>query len=283
MQLDPFEYHQPASLDDAIAALTRLGETAAPLAGGTELLLLMKMGLADVAHLVNLKRIPSLDAIAFQDGTLRIGALATHARVASDALVRRHVPALAALCGSIANVRVRNSGTLGGNLCFAEPRADPPVLLAALGAEVELAGPSGRRRMPLDSFIIEPLTTALEPAEIMTAILVPATGAPSACERIARGSHSLATAAVALGADARVQAGHGGGWLRLARASELLAASAGPPDEASFAQAAAEDIADVDMTSDVEASADYRRHLVAVAAVRAMRAAIAGGGGGAHG
>lgn len=283
MLLNPISLIQPTTLEEAVAALAEYGASAAALAGGTELLLLMKMGLSDFSHLVNLKRIPGLGATEMDDANLRIGALTSHARIADNPLVQEHALALARLCGSIANARVRNSGTLGGNLCFAEPRADPPVLLAAMGAQVELVGAGSRRRMLVEEFIVEPLTTALEPAEIMTEISVPLDGARIGCERVASGSHSLATAAVAIGPATRVWVGHGGGMARLDGASELLANMGEATDEAAFARKVAEDIDQVEVASDLEASADYRRHLVVVAAVRAMRQALSNTGGPVNG
>lgn len=275
MRLRPFTYHQPTDLDTAIGVLSEHGTTAAPIAGGTELLLLMKMGLAELPHLVNLKRIGGLDNIVLGDGSLRVGALASHARVAASPIVRKYVPTLAQLCGSIANVRVRNSGSLGGNLCFAEPRADPPVLLAALGATVELVSASGRRRMPVSEFILAPMTTALEPGEILTDIIVPATEKGAGCVRIAGGSHSLATAAVVLGKRAGVWVGHGGGMAALPGAAALTEVAGATPDADEFARAVAADIEQIEINSDIEASEDYRRHLVGVAVKRAALQAAA--------
>lgn len=275
MRLSPFIYHQPTDLDGAITALALHGAEAAPIAGGTELLLLMKLGLAELGHLVNLKRIAGLDGIEAQDGMLRIGALASHARIAASPIVRAHLPALSELCGTIANARVRASGTLGGNLCFAEPRADPPVLLAALGAEVELVSASGVRRLPVDEFILAPMTTALEPAEILREIAVPLAGHPTACVRIAGGSHSLATAALVLGPSPRLWVGHGGGMAPLEGAAALLRDSDGMPAASEFARVVAADIAELEIGTDVEAPEDYRRHLVGVAARRALDRAVA--------
>ncbi len=130
MRPDPFTYHQPKSLAEASSLVAELGDGAAFYAGGTELLLLMKMQLAGYKHLVNLKKIDGLRTIVVEHDRLVVGALATHNDIALNPTVSKHCPSLSRLCGEIANIRVRVAGTIGGNLCFAEPRADPPVLLA---------------------------------------------------------------------------------------------------------------------------------------------------------
>lgn len=174
--LSDFKLHRPESLDDAVALRAELGLDAAPYAGGTELLLAMKMGVLDYAHLIDLKRIPELRGIERRDGGVRIGATATHREVETSPVVAEAVPALAALIRNVANVRVRAAGTLAGNLAFAEPHADPPALLVALGARVELAGPDGRRELAVEEFIAGPYETELGEDELIAATVVPVPG-----------------------------------------------------------------------------------------------------------
>ena len=145
MLLPRFALHAPRTVGEAVDLLARHGEEATVYAGGTELLLAMKLRVLRYGHLIDVKRIPGLAEIAVRDGALALGALATHYALERHPLVARHLPAYAALSRAVANVRVRVAGTLGGNLCFAEPHADPPALLAALGAAVRLAGPDGER------------------------------------------------------------------------------------------------------------------------------------------
>lgn len=187
MRPPEFRLSRPHSVDAAIAALA--GEPEGTFyAGGTELLLAMKLRVLRPELLVDIKRIDGLDAIAIEDGgTLRIGARATHAQIERDPLVRRHLPALAGLCGSVANVRVRGAGTIGGNLCFAEPHADPPTLLATLEAKLCLTGPGGAREIPADDFILGEFETAREPEELLTAIRVPPPAGPVAYRRFRHG------------------------------------------------------------------------------------------------
>lgn len=277
VRLRPFTYHQPETLDGALALLSEHGDAIRLLAGGTELLLLMKMGLTDASALLNLKRIQNLRTIALDADTLRIGALVTHGRIADHPLVRLHAPALAELCGALANARVRSTGTIGGNLCFAEPRADPPVLLAALGASVELVSEGGSRRLPVEEFVLGPMTTAIRPTEVLKFVTVPTKRGHAGCVRLANGSHSLATAAVLPGSAARVWAGHGGGMGPLPACAEVLNGRETMPDETAFAAALSADIRGLDIITDIEASEDYRRHLVGVAVRRAVTRAFAAG------
>ena len=121
MRLPPFEMHKPDSLEEAIGLLEGLGDSAALYCGGTELLLVMRMGLTDLDHLVDLKGLDGLRSITLVDGMLRIGAAVTHREIENHPLVTEHAPELASMIGRIANVRVRAVGTLGGNLAFADP------------------------------------------------------------------------------------------------------------------------------------------------------------------
>src|SRR5690606_26911534 len=169
-----FDLHRPRSLDEAVALLARHGEEAAPYAGGTELLIALKARVARFAHLVDLKGIAELRGVrAREDGGVDIGALATHHQLARDPLVRERLPGYAELSGNIANVRVRVAGTLGGNLCFAEPHADPPAMLCAYGARVQLRGPQGARVLALEEFLQGELTTARADDELLVRIEVP--------------------------------------------------------------------------------------------------------------
>src|SRR5712691_10193562 len=148
-----FDVHRATSIAEAVALRQGFGKDAAIYAGGTELLLAMKMGVARWPHLIDVKSIASLAEIGATKDTLRIGATATHWDIERNADVRRVLPALAQLEANVANVRVRAAGTLAGNLAFGEPHADPPSLLIALGARVVLEGGAGRRSLPVAEFI----------------------------------------------------------------------------------------------------------------------------------
>jgi len=150
--LAPFEIHEPKTVAEASALLTHYGDGAAVYAGGTELLVVMKERINHFPHLINIKTIPGLDRIHLAGDELVIGALATHRTIANSALVEAAFPALAELERRIANVRVRTAGTIGGNLCFAEPHSDPATLLLALGARFTLESKSGTRTLEAEAF-----------------------------------------------------------------------------------------------------------------------------------
>lgn len=275
--LAPFAIHEPTSVAEASALLTRHGDEAAVYAGGTELLVLMKERLAHFPHLINIKTIAGLDQIRLDGDELVIGALATHRRIASSELVRAAFPALAELERQIANVRVRNAGTIGGNLCFAEPHSDPATLLIALNARFVLESAHGSRVVAAKSLFTGLLETDRRPDEILTEIRIPRLpeGARVAYERFKTHERPAATVAVMLtpGA-ARIVAGSVAAVpTRLRSAEAVLAAGVLSPDViARVAELAA---AEVEPTEDVFESAEYKRHLVGVLVRKALDA-IAG-------
>jgi carbon-monoxide dehydrogenase medium subunit len=171
-----FELHRPATVADAAALRAELGDSAALYAGGTELLLAMKLGVLDYEHLIDVKRIGELHGVERRNGELWIGAAVTHRELETDAEVARALPALAALEREVANVRVRAAGTLAGNLAFAEPHADPPALLTALGARLQLVCDGGIREVEVEDFVLGAYETALHDDELLSAVLVPLPG-----------------------------------------------------------------------------------------------------------
>jgi carbon-monoxide dehydrogenase medium subunit len=268
--LAPFQIHEPTTVQEASALLARHGDDAAVYAGGTELLVLMKERLAHFPHLVNIKTIPGLDQIRLDGDELVIGALATHRRIASSELVQAAFPALADLERQLANVRVRNAGTIGGNLCFAEPHSDPATLLIALDARFTLVSASGERAVPARSFFTGFLETDRRPHEIMTEIRIPRLpeGARVAYERFKTHERPAATVAVALiPGDARVVVGSVAAVPARLRAAEAAANAGKPASE--VAELAANEI---EPTEDVFESADYKRHLVEVLVRKALAA-----------
>jgi len=145
--LPPFELHRPSTLEEASELLERYGDDAALYCGGTELLLLLKLGFASFGHLVDVKGIEELQGVRAENGAIAIGAAATHRALERDALVLERLPALAAMERGVANIRVRNVGTLGGNLCFSVPHSVPASFLLALiaVAECRRVGDDSRR------------------------------------------------------------------------------------------------------------------------------------------
>jgi carbon-monoxide dehydrogenase medium subunit len=281
-----FSLARPRSLEDALAAHAAADGEGAYVAGGTELLQVMKMGLAQFGTLIDLKRVPELRGIELEaDGTLRIGAGVTHREIERSDVVAGALPALAGLEAHLANVRVRNQGTLGGNLAFAEPHSDPATLLLACGARVELAGAGGRRELGIDELILGPLFTAREPDEILVAVRVPAAArgegrgyakakfferpavAVAVSLRIAGGR--VAAARVAVGSITEIP------QLVPAAADGLVGTVADQPAVTVAARAVAPDaFAALDAVDDLNGAADYKRHLAGVLLEQAARDAL---------
>jgi len=276
-----FQYHRPHNLDQVFELIDRYGDDAALYAGGTELLLALKARVLRYEHLVDLKRVPGLKGVRESDGQVVIGALSSHFSLATDPIVKRLVPAYAALSDNIANIRVRVSGTIGGNLCFAEPHADPPAMLAALGASLTLRGRNGERSVAMADFIEGEFTTVREPAEVLTEVRIPV---PAVSARFAYCSFGhLERPAVGIAAGYcpergmpryRIWAGAIAGQpIRLQSVENALA---GVPIEnlgdvlADAASSAAQQLPAHD---NLQGSADYKRHLAAVLTRRAVEQA----------
>ncbi|MBI2880214.1 MAG: xanthine dehydrogenase family protein subunit M [Candidatus Tectomicrobia bacterium] len=174
MGLPAFRLHSPKSVEEACRILADRGEEAVPIAGGTAVLILMKSGLAAPPHLVSLWGLRDLAQIRFdpKEG-LRIGALCTHRAVEKHPAVREVYPMLADTYRRVANVRVRNRATVGGNLAHGDYRLDPPAPLIALGARLRLRGPEGEREVPLADFFQGFYTVDKRPGEILTEVRVP--------------------------------------------------------------------------------------------------------------
>ena len=170
--LQPFRVLTPATIEQASAELVRLGERATIYAGGAELILLLRYGMVRPEYLINIKRINGLSEICWDGRTVQIGATVTHRRLETDPLIRERLPLLADAESRIANIRVRNQGTLGGNLCFNDPHSDPGTALLVHEAEVILASKDGLRQIPLSDFLSEMYSTALEPGELLQKVFV---------------------------------------------------------------------------------------------------------------
>lgn len=172
--LRPFEYLEPASVSEAVEMLTRHGERARIFAGGTDLVISMKKRQIVPDYLIAISHLSELDFLeAEPDGTLRMGPLVTHARIAASPLVRQRFPMLATACNEVGTPQVRNMGTIGGNLCKAGPSQDTPPVLVALEAKLHLVGPRGMRTVPMDQFCTGPFCTVLAQDELVVEIEIP--------------------------------------------------------------------------------------------------------------
>jgi carbon-monoxide dehydrogenase medium subunit len=295
MPLPRFEYVRAARLEEACALLAQHGERARVMAGGTDLILHMRLRPDSApAIVVGLGGIPGLDGVAFDpDRGLSIGPLARLADVAAHPDVRRVYPALAEAAAATATVQIRNMGTVAGNLCNASPAADTAPPLLVHGAEVRLVGPAGARRaLALEAFFRGPGKTALERGELVEEIFVPrpAGRSASAYERLSgRSRVDIAAVCVAaqvqLGRDGRCDAAQVAIGavapvpLLVPAAGDLLLGAVPTPELLAAAGACA--AAAARPISDLRASAPYRRQMVAVLVRRALERALAAAGGSA--
>jgi carbon-monoxide dehydrogenase medium subunit len=265
-----FDYSAPDTLDEALNLLKDAGGDAKVLAGGHSLIPLMKLRLAAPSHLIDLARVPGLRGVRRENGTLRIGAMTTHAEIAGSAEVHNAAPALSEAAGSIGDRQVRARGTIGGSLAHADPAADLPAVMLALGATFALRSPSGERTVPADQFFVGLLESDVHGDEILIEIRVPA-NARSAYEKMPNpASHyAMVGVAVALGDEPRVGVtGAAPVAYRATGAEAVLRSATLSADTAARAAAAAYD--DRELLSDIHASAEYRAHLVAVVTQRAL-------------
>jgi aerobic carbon-monoxide dehydrogenase medium subunit len=282
--LSRFEIHQPATAREASQMLSHFGEDAGIYAGGTELLLAMRHKALNYQHLVDVKVIPGLDSIELRGNLLEIGAAATHRSIERSALVRGKQPVLAELESHVANVRVRATGTLGGNLCFAEPHSDPANLLLVLDGKVRVEGASGGRELAIGEFIAGAYSNNLLPGEILIKIVVPCSKPSQRSaymkfqvrERPTLGlglwldslddGRTFASSRVAIGCVCPFPS-------RVPRAEELLTGSR--EDIEKRLPLAADAIGDAaDLVDDHEGSIDYKRHLIHVFLRRVLRKAL---------
>jgi carbon-monoxide dehydrogenase medium subunit len=172
--VNAFDYHAPTTLDETFDLLMTYGDDAHLMAGGTALVLLLQQGLIQPGHVVGLRKVGELNGIRRRaDGGLEIRALATHRQAEKSADVQAFCPALAENFARVATIRIRNQGTVGGNLAHADPAQDPPPMLIALGAEAVVASRDGQRRIPLDEFFVDYFETALKPGEVLVSVELP--------------------------------------------------------------------------------------------------------------
>src|SRR4030095_13088603 len=279
-----FDYHTPGTIREALDLLGRHKDDAKLLAGGHSLLPAMKFWLSQPQHVGDLKKVPGLCGIKEDGGMLVIGAMTTHYAIESSAVVKSKCPVLAQTAAMIGDPMVRNLGTLGGSLAHADPAADYPATIIALGAEMVAEGPKGKRTIKADDFFKGLLTTALAEDEILTEVRVPAAGGKvgAAYVKFPHPASRFAVVGVAavLSIDAgkvsKASIGITGAGTKAVRAKGVEAAISGKAADAASIQAAAEKAPEgVDVQADLQGSEDYKKHLLKVFAKRAMEAAEA--------
>ncbi|KAA9380592.1 xanthine dehydrogenase family protein subunit M [Microbispora cellulosiformans] len=284
MKPPPFDYRRPATLGEALDVLAEAGPGGKVLAGGQSLIPLLNMRLAAPARVVDVNRVPGLDGIEAGPSGVRVGALARHAAVERSPGAAAAQPLLRQALRLVAHPVIRNRGTVVGSLVHADPAAEMPAVLALLGGSVRLASLDGEREVPAAEFFTGPMESAARPGELAVSAFFPALPARSgtAFHEVARrhGDYAVAgvAAAVTLDDDLRISAA------RVACVSvgpvpvvADVTAACGPRPAASVdwdaVAAAVRDL--VEPEGDIHATADYRRHLTGVLAVRALRDAAA--------
>ena len=277
-----FDYVRPSSLASAVQALAGGGEDAKVIAGGQSLLPLLRLRLAYPELLVDIGGLGGLAGVRDAGGELVIGAMTTHYSLIREPLIREHCGLIAETAATVADPAVRHRGTIGGSLAHADPAGDLPAVISALDATLVATGPGGDREITAADFFVDYLTTALDPAEILTAIRVPKLGPGWGFRYEKFQPTAQAWAIVGVAALARRENGHVAearvGLTNMstvpvrARAAEAAAAGAEASRQALAAAAVNADEGS-DPPSDLRAAADYRRHLARVLTGRALAAA----------
>jgi carbon-monoxide dehydrogenase medium subunit len=275
-----FDYLEPQSIIEASHMLVEHRDNCRMMAGGTALMLALRQRMVAPSHVVSLRKIRDLRGITYDERVgLRVGALTLHAELSRSPLVRAHFPMLADMASRLANPQVRNQGTIGGNLCYADPATDPPSCLMALDAEVVLSSARGDRTIKVEDFVVDYYVTALEPDELVSEIRIP----PSAFNagyharflRTAAEHRPLVNLAVCLNRqadvceDIRMVVGASTRTpVRLRKAQELL-------KNRTITKKAAADAAElaaceVDPISDIRGDAEFRREMIRVVCRRTV-------------
>jgi xanthine dehydrogenase iron-sulfur cluster and FAD-binding subunit A len=277
-----FSYMEPEALEEAIALLNQYGDGARVLAGGTDLIVQMKMERLAPKCLVSIRKIPELDGIALDDGNVRIGTRTPIRAIRNAPQIRVSYPALAEACASFSTTQVQTMGTIGGNLCNGSPASDSAPPLITFGAEAVIQGSNGERRLPLEDFFLGPGKTALQKGELLVAVALPKPrpGTGSAFLKITRVTADIAKVNAAV---VMVRDGHRITDCRLVfgsvaptpvhakKAERLLVGQAFNEDLISeAARIASEEVAPID---DVRSTVWYRREIVRVLAYDGLNTA----------
>ena len=284
-----FEFHSPTSLNEAFGLLDRYGDDAQVMSGGTALVLMMKQRLVQPGHVIGLRKIPGLAAIARDgNGAVRVGALCTQRQMEIDPLVRQSLPLVADTYSKVATTRIRSMSTVGGGLVHGDPNQDPPPALIALGASAVLSSKDGERVVPVEDLFMDYFETDGQPGAILTSVLIPQAPDGSGAVYIKflpRTADDYATVSVAVIVEAdesnncrdvRIVLGASGVTpIRAKEAEELLRQR--PLTEENIRASAAAVKDEVDPLDDFRGSADYKRQMAEVFTRRAVTQALSAG------
>jgi carbon-monoxide dehydrogenase medium subunit len=263
----PFEYKRPRTLDEAVRLLS---DDSKVLAGGHSLIPAMKLRLAQPKMLVDIAGIGDLNYIRERDGKIAIGAMTTHYDIESSKLLADKCPLLTAVAPLIGDVQVRNKGTIGGSLVHADPAADWPASILALDAELEIAGPTGRRTVKANKFFVDMLQSVVKSNEILVEIRAPVTTKSVAYVKFAQKASGFAIAGVAVVMGKSTTVGITGVAPKAYRAAAVERALRSGANLATAAKKAANG---VEPLNDIHASAEFRAHLARVNTQRALELA----------
>lgn len=281
MKAPDFDYLRPTSLPEAVAALAAGGGDAALLAGGQSLMPMMNFRVATPSQLIDLGGIPGLRGISHNGDVVRIGAMTRYADLAADAALLADFPLIARALPLIAHEAIRNRGTLGGSLALADPAAEMPAVMTALGAQIELTGPAGVRKIAAQDFFLGLYDTARAEDEVITAIEITKTGGTGTVYELAprHGDYALAGVAVQAAASApwsglrAVFFGITDRPVMLDAVNAAFEGQTGVPEAALDAARAA--LADLDYLNDARTDAATRRHYAGVVLHRALKEMLA--------
>ena len=278
-----FEYHAPGSVQEALGLLGKLDD-AKILAGGHSLVPMMKLRLAQPKHLIDLRKVPGLNTIKEDGAMIAIGAMTTHWEVESSKVLQAKCPVVSDTAKIIGDPAVRNKGTIGGSLAHADPAADMPATVIALGAEFVCQGAKGKRTVKVDDWFQGLMATALGEDELLVEIRVPAlpAGTGSAYMKFAHPASRFAIVGAAAvitvdkqGTCTKAGVGITGAGTKAVRAKGVEAGLVGKRLDAATIEAAAQKAADgVDVQADLQGSVEYKSHLCRVFARRAVEAAL---------
>lgn len=280
-----FEYFAPKTLKEALALLDKYQDDCKVICGGQSLLVLMRQGLVAPPYMVDIKGIAELSYIRDEKDGLKIGATTTHRAIEKSAVIKKKYPVLAKMETRLASIQTRNWGTIGGNICHADPAGDPLPVLIALGATLTMTGSKGRRSMPAEDFCLDYFETALKPGELLTEIALPIVPANTGTAYYKFNVIETDLATVSVAAAVTLGTGDSCQDIRIA-----LGASAPTPirpkkteailkgkkiTDALLAKAGEAAAAEAEPISDIYASEEYRRELIKVLVPRLTKEAMA--------
>lgn len=280
--MKPFEYLEPASLEEACSLLSEHQEEAKIIAGGQSLLPLLKARLIAPKYLINIKGLPNMEYITPTENGIKIGALTVHRALELSPLINERFPILSEMEKVVGTVQIRNWGTIGGDLCHADPSGDPAPALIALGAKVKAVSQKGEREIDLDDFFVDYLQTVLQPDEILVEVEVPSpkphTGGAYIKESVRVGDSPIVSAAVVVTLDkdviqsARIVLGALGTTpVRAKKAEEVMVGRQIKETLEKVGEIAA---SEAKPETDIVGLAEYKRELVKVITRQAAQQAI---------